>query len=124
MVNIFNSFINSISDTVFSKINIAVGFSADFVKNLAEGNGAVDTALSSKLNPVYGGLADTAKGIVIDGKDLNNSVAGSAQSSIVANFIEKGSEKLKLPTNTGRFISSYSNKYIESKTETQTEKNK
>lgn len=60
MVNIFNSFINSISDTVFSKTNIAVGFSADFVKNLAEGNSVIDSAVSSTVSAIAGQGASIA----------------------------------------------------------------
>lgn len=40
--------------TVFSKSNLAVGFSADFIKNLSENKSAGDVALSSAVSSIAG----------------------------------------------------------------------
>ncbi|EXI62645.1 hypothetical protein AK33_04365 [Mannheimia granulomatis] len=81
------------------------------------GTNATYDSLVHKLNPFYGVTADTVKGILIDDKSITNSINGSLQSSGVSTFIEGGADRLHAPSNMGRFISSFGNKYIEYKEE-------
>ncbi|MGX2970699.1 hypothetical protein [Ursidibacter sp. B-7004-1] len=83
------------------------------------GTNAVYDSLVHKLNPIYGVAADTVKGITIDEKSITNAISGSLQSSVVSSFIEGGADRLNAPPNMGRFISSFGNKYIEYKEESE-----
>ncbi|MDG6449175.1 hypothetical protein [Glaesserella parasuis] len=80
-------------------------------------------SLVHKLNPMYGVGADTLKGIVVDDKNFIISINDSARASTISSFIEGRFNNIKGASNTGKFISSFGNKYIEYKAE-QKEENK
>ncbi|WGE92163.1 hypothetical protein [Actinobacillus genomosp. 1] len=74
-------------------------------------------SLVHKLNPMYGVGADTLKGIVVDDKNFIISINDSARASTISSFIEGRFNNIKGASNTGKFISSFGNKYIEYKAE-------
>ncbi|WGE47870.1 hypothetical protein [Actinobacillus equuli] len=49
-----NILVDSTHATVFSKSNMVVGFSADFAKNLSEGNSAGEAVISSAISSIIG----------------------------------------------------------------------
>ncbi|WGE36805.1 hypothetical protein NYR62_04130 [Actinobacillus genomosp. 1] len=51
--------VDSTHATIFSKSNAVIGFSADFIKNLSEGNSVKDAAISSAVSSVAGKGAAT-----------------------------------------------------------------
>lgn len=77
----------------------------------------INNVIPKEYEVAFGVTADTVKGILIDDKSITNSINGSLQSSGVSTFIEGGADRLHAPSNMGRFISSFGNKYIEYKEE-------
>ena len=51
--------VDSTHAAIFSKSNAVIGFSADFIKNLSEGNSIKDAAISSAVSSVVGKGAAT-----------------------------------------------------------------
>ncbi|ATW43289.1 hypothetical protein Q7469_09265 [Glaesserella parasuis] len=51
--------VDSTHAAIFSKSNAVIGFSADFIKNLSEGNSVKDAAISSAVSSVAGKGAAT-----------------------------------------------------------------
>ncbi|MDD2173596.1 hypothetical protein N5918_11075 [Glaesserella parasuis] len=66
-----------------------------------------------KLNPVYGVVADTAKGVMIDDKNITDSAADAAQSGAISSFSTGVSGSLKLGEATDKAISSLGIKTLE-----------
>lgn len=70
-------------------------------------------SLVHKLNPLYGVGADTVKGIVVDGKNVIDSVSDSAQSGAVSSIYTRVNDFSKLGEKANKTISSLSIKTLE-----------
>ncbi|MDO9832494.1 hypothetical protein Q7381_11720, partial [Glaesserella parasuis] len=135
-VNVQNSqVLTNINNTIPKEYKIAFGINAitggaveslyylDGSKNITKDNLASSTikvgtnvvydSLVHKLNPAYGVIADTVKGVVIDNNNVEKSILNAGKSASSSSVIEYTGSKIGLNDISTKGISSSYNKYLD-----------
>ncbi|QEH09322.1 hypothetical protein FWK45_02350 [Histophilus somni] len=77
------------------------------------GTNAIYDSLVHKLNPAYGVIADTIKGIAINNNNIEKSISNAAKSATSSSVINYTSSKIGLGGVSTKGISSFYNKYLD-----------
>ncbi|MDE8033932.1 hypothetical protein OQ257_01935 [Actinobacillus equuli subsp. equuli] len=135
-VNVQNSqTLTNINNTIPREYKIAFGINAitggaveslyyiDGSKNITKdnlasstikvGTNAVYDSLVHKLNPIYGAIADTVKGVAIDNNNIEKSILNAGKSASSSSVIDYTGSKIGLNDISTKGISSSYNKYLD-----------
>lgn len=77
------------------------------------GTNAIYDSLVHKLNPAYGVIADTIKGVAIDNNNIEKSISNAAKSATSSSVIDYTGSKIGLEGVSTKGISSFYNKYLD-----------